>query len=232
MTSAGRKQDTIDVGTNFSVLIERMRAKQRGNDRVLLGICGAPGAGKSTLADRLVTLIGNSAVAIPMDGFHIATAALPTPEHASRRGAIDTFDIAGYLTLLNRLRNDTGEVVYAPAFDRRLEEPVAAVIPVAQQHRFVITEGNYLLSENPQWRELRTLFDETWYLELNPGDRMTRLVARHSMFGKSPEAAREMTEGSDETNARSIAQTRHDADIVLRLSTPEVSQAGAYWAES
>lgn len=217
MAKSGRKQEAIDVGTDFSVLIKRLRAAQYSNNRVLLGICGAPGAGKTTLADRLVALMGNSAVAVPMDGFHIASTALPTPKHMSRRGAIDTFDIAGYLTLLNRLHAASDEIVYAPAFDRRLEEPVAAVIPVTQQHRFVITEGNYLLSHEPQWRELRTLFDETWYLEVNPIARMSRLVARHSRFGKSPEAARDMAEGSDETNAQSIAQTRHDADVVVRL---------------
>jgi pantothenate kinase len=207
----------IDVGADLSVLTDRVNAGRRPDRRFLLGISGAPGAGKSTLADRLVSVLGADAIAIPMDGFHIATAALPTSRHLDRRGAIDTFDVSGFLTLMTRVRDDTEDVVYAPAFDRRIGEPIAGMIPVTQQHRIVITEGNYLLSREPGWRELRALFDETWYLELASEVRLARLAARHIQFGKSPEAGWAMASGSDEENAKQIASARDHADVVIRL---------------
>lgn len=213
----GHAQEVIEVGQNLSVLATRLATNRQSERRFLLGICGAPGAGKSTLAERLVSLLGKTAVAVPMDGFHIATAALPTPQHVNRRGAIDTFDVGGYLALLTRLRNDTDALVYAPGFDRRIEEPIAGMIPVSPDVNVVITEGNYLLSEEPQWREIRSILDETWFLDLDTDLRLSRLVARHTKFGKSPEAASAMALGSDEDNARVIARARDSADVIIQF---------------
>lgn len=210
-------REVVDVGTDLSALIDRLNAQRHPDRRLLLGISGAPGAGKSTLADRLVSALGTDAIAIPMDGFHIATAALPTSTHLDRRGAIDTFDVSGYLTLMTRVRDDTEDVVYAPAFDRRIGEPIAGMIPVTRHHRVVITEGNYLLSREPGWRELHALFDESWYLELASEVRLSRLAARHIQFGKSPEAGWAMASGSDEKNAQQIASVRDHADVLIRL---------------
>lgn len=218
MNRVGHAQETIEIGQDLSVLATRLAAKQQGERRFLLGICGAPGVGKSTLAERLVSLLGRTAVVVPMDGFHIATVALPTPQHLKRRGAIDTFDVGGYLALLTRLRNDPDALVYAPGFDRRIEEPIAGMIPVHPDVTVVITEGNYLLSEEPQWREIRGLLDETWFLDLDPALRLSRLVARHTKFGKSPEAASAMALGSDEDNARVIARARDRADVIIQLA--------------
>lgn len=209
--------EIVNVGTDLTGLADRLNARHHPDRRFLLGICGAPGAGKSTLADRLASLVGDDAVVVPMDGFHIATTALPTPAHLDRRGAIDTFDASGFLTLMTRIRNDTEDVVYAPSFDRRIGEAIAGMIPVTRHHRVVITEGNYLLSPEPGWRELRALFDEIWYLELARETRLSRLAARHVQFGKSPEASWAIAVGSDEENAQQIESVRDHADLVVRL---------------
>ncbi|WP_349899098.1 nucleoside/nucleotide kinase family protein [Parafrigoribacterium soli] len=215
--TAAEHRDSIDVGTDLSSLVERLGLILRADRRLLLGICGAPGAGKSTLAERLASLVGDEAIVVPMDGFHIATTALASPEHVDRRGAIDTFDVAGYLTLMARLRADAEDVTYAPAFDRAIGEPVAGAIAVTRQHRIVITEGNYLLSRESGWRDLRQLLDETWYLELANDIRIERLTARHRRFGTTAEVAYARARGSDEDNARAIASARGDADLVIRL---------------
>ncbi|MEO7123726.1 MAG: nucleoside/nucleotide kinase family protein [Lacisediminihabitans sp.] len=227
MGPSAKPRGFIDVGTDLVELIDRVTAQRRPGRRLLLGISGAPGAGKSTLADNLISALGTDAIALPMDGFHIATAALPTRHHVDRRGAIDTFDVAGFLALTKRVRDDSEGVIYAPAFDRQIGEPIAGMIPILARHRVIIAEGNYLLSREAGWREVHALFDETWYLELASEIRLSRLAARHIHFGKSPEAGWAMASGSDEKNARQIAADRNTADLVIRLvSGAEVCREG------
>jgi len=113
----------------------------RGRRRVL-GITGAPGAGKSTLAAAVIEGLGDRAVDVPMDGFHLAGAELVRLGRADRKGAPDTFDVTGFVALLGRLRWQADDVVYAPAFDRHLEEPIAGAIPVDPGVPLVVVEGN------------------------------------------------------------------------------------------
>lgn len=150
-----------------------------------------------------------------MDGFHLAQAELTRVGRADRKGAPDTFDVAGYVSLLRRLRASDGATVYAPAFDRSLEEPIAGSIPVAPAVPLVITEGNYLLHDAGEWAEVRPLLDEAWYLAPDEDLRVRRLVDRHVRHGKEPAYAREWVARSDEANARLVAPGRHRADLVL-----------------
>ncbi|MGV9314197.1 nucleoside/nucleotide kinase family protein [Streptomyces sp. NPDC003691] len=198
-------------------LAERARGLARDGRRRVLGIAGAPGAGKSTLAAALAAALGpGAAVVVPMDGFHLAGAELERLGRARRKGAPDTFDAHGYLALLGRLRTpEPGVTVYAPAFDRALEEPVAGAVPVPPEVPLVITEGNYLLHDEGPWARVRPLLDEVWYAEPDPADRVRRLVARHIAFGRAPEEARRWVDRSDEANARLVARGRDRADLVV-----------------
>ncbi len=160
---------------------------------------------------------------MPMDGFHLADAELARLGRRDRKGAPDTFDAHGYVALLERLRSALdGVTVYAPAFDRELEEPVAGSIPVGPQVELVLTEGNYLLlgggQDRGRWTPVRAVLDETWFLEVPEQVRIERLVARHERHGKPPAAARAWALGPDETNARLVASTRDRADVVVRPS--------------
>ncbi|MGW1275609.1 nucleoside/nucleotide kinase family protein [Streptomyces tsukubensis] len=197
-------------------LVERARALARDGRRVL-GIAGAPGAGKSVLAARLAAALGGDrAVVVPMDGFHLARAELVRLGRAHRKGAPDTFDAHGYLALLARLRApEPGVTVYAPAFDRALEEPVAGAVPVPPEVPLVVTEGNYLLHDDGPWARVRPLLDEVWYVEPDDTDRVRRLVARHIAFGRAPEDARRWVDRSDEANARLVVRGRSRADLVV-----------------
>ncbi|WP_405610174.1 nucleoside/nucleotide kinase family protein [Streptomyces sp. NBC_01511] len=200
----------------LDVLTRRARQLAAPGRRRVLGIAGAPGAGKSTLAAQLVAALGGSAVLVPMDGFHLARAELRRLGRAERKGAPDTFDAVGYAALLARLRAPVpGVVVYAPAFDRALEEAVAGSIPVAPDVPLVITEGNYLLHDGGDWAPVRTFIDEAWFLELDPVVRVRRLVERHVRFGKEHPYAERWVRDSDEANARLVARGRHRADLVV-----------------
>lgn len=216
--------DTSDL----TGLTARARRLALAGGRRVLGIAGPPGAGKSTLAERLVDALGPLAVLVPMDGFHLARAELERLGRADRKGAPDTFDAAGYAALLRRLRApEPGTVVYAPVFDRALEEPVAGAVPVPPDVPLVVTEGNYLLYGEGPWAQVRGLLDESWFLELDDAVRVRRLVDRHVRFGKARTYAERWVAGSDEANARLVAPGRDRADLVVRLPTGAPGQGHA-----
>ncbi|GHJ14679.1 MULTISPECIES: nucleoside/nucleotide kinase family protein [unclassified Micromonospora] len=201
-------------------LVARARTLAGDGPRQLLGIAGAPGAGKSTLAERIVAEVGPAARLVPMDGFHLAGSALNRLGRAARKGAPDTFDVNGFVATLRRLRRLEPTSVWAPEFRRDLEEPVAGAIEVPPEVRLVVTEGNYLLLRDDPWEEVRSLLHQAWFLDLDAELRLRRLTARHQAYGKSAEQARAWALGSDEENARLVAGTAGHADLVVRLAEP------------
>ncbi|MFC9173214.1 nucleoside/nucleotide kinase family protein [Streptomyces sp. NPDC057107] len=212
--------DILDATTTRGLAdaADRARRLAETGRRRILGIAGPPGAGKSTVAQRLAEGLEGRAALVPMDGFHLAGAELDRLGRAGRKGAPDTFDAAGYAALLRRLRDpDPAHPVYAPAFDRALEEPVAGALAVPPDVPLVITEGNYLLLDDGPWAEVRGLLDEVWFLDLAPEVRVRRLVERHVRYGKPPAYARAWVERSDEANARLVESGRERADVVVRL---------------
>ncbi len=198
----------------FEPLLERARALC-GAGRRVLGLTGAPGSGKSWLAAQLAAALGPDAVVAPMDGFHLANAELVRLGRRDRKGAADTFDAAGYVALLQRLRDPNEELVYAPAFDRGIEEAIAGAIAVPRAVPLVITEGNYLLVESGPWAGVRARLDDVWFLEPDETTRIERLIRRHVEFGKTPEAARAWALGSDERNAAVVRASRSRADVIV-----------------
>ncbi|EYR62060.1 pantothenate kinase [Actinotalea ferrariae CF5-4] len=206
------------VVTDLGGALTRARGLAAAGGRRLLGIAGAPGAGKSTVAQAVVEALDRDAVLVPMDGFHLAQAELERLGRADRKGAPDTFDAGGFVALLRRLREqgDRDGVVYAPRFDRAVEEPVAGAIPVGPDVPLVVVEGNYLLHDDGAWADVAALLDETWYLETDDALRVERLVARHAAFGKPAEAARTWALGPDQRNADLVARGRERATVVVR----------------
>ncbi|MEH0638015.1 nucleoside/nucleotide kinase family protein [Streptomyces bottropensis] len=213
----------------FDDLLHRAAALSRPGRRALLGIAGSPGAGKTTLAERLTRALngdGEPWVAhVPMDGFHLADVELDRLGRRDRKGAPDTFDAAGYAALLERLRRDEDDVVYAPGFERTLEQPVAGAIPVPPSARLIVTEGNYLLLDEGPWARVRSRLDEVWFCDLDETERVRRLVARHEEFGKGHAEAVAWVDGTDRRNAEAVAASRRHAGLVVPASAMPVVRA-------
>jgi pantothenate kinase len=208
---------TLDAATAYD---RAVGLATRGR-RSILGITGAPAAGKSTYAEQLagkLTADGHQVALVPMDGYHLAQSVLEELGLADVKGAPHTFDGFGFVALLKRLKEAPDEQIWAPRFDRGLEDSIAASIGIAPEVTLVVTEGNYLLFDEMPWATVRTLLDECWYVEVPEDLRHERLEARHRQFGRSAEEAHKRTYGTDERNARLIAATAPASDAIIQLS--------------
>jgi pantothenate kinase len=198
-------------------------AKSAGGRRVVLGLTGPPGAGKSTLAGFIVDYararMGDSwAAYVPMDGYHLSNAQLNRIGLQNRKGAPATFDVGGYVAMLSRLTADSREDIYVPEYDRTLHEPIAARLLVPAAARLIVTEGNYLGLDDPRWREARRMIDQLWYVDAPDSLREERLVARQLAGGRSEDAAREWVESSDGPNGELVKRSRAHSDRWITIS--------------
>jgi pantothenate kinase len=188
--------------------------------RIVVAIIGPPGAGKSTIAAQLAENLGAGVTVLPMDGFHLPQARLVELDRRDRMGAPDTFDVPGFRATLISVRRGfgtSGHPVDAPGFDRDLEEPVPRAIRIGPEIRCVIVEGNYLLLDSDGWERTASMFDLSFFVELERETRLERLVARHEQFGKSPTEALAWALGPDEANAVLVETTAARADYRIAL---------------
>ncbi len=190
----------------------RARAGSRPG-RFLTALAGPPGAGKSTLSAALVRALGPGARVVPMDGFHYDDAVLEARGVRSRKGAPETFDVAGFVHLIARLRQE--DEVAIPVFDRSMELSRAAADVVGPEDRFLIVEGNYLLLDEGPWRALDGAFDLTVWIDVPLAELDRRLTDRWAHYGKTPEAARAWIEGNDMPNIRRAIEGSRQADVVI-----------------
>jgi pantothenate kinase len=200
---------------------ELLAATDAATRRILLGITGPPGAGKSTLAGALAATIAERrgpgfAVVAPLDGFHLSNETLEGLGLLSVKGAPQTFDAEAFVGSLRRLRDEPRVTVPWPDFDRAAEKTVPGAISIGPAADLVITEGNYLLLEQPWWRELRGLLDEVWYVDAPRDVLRRRLIDRQLAGGRSEEDALRHVVESDLRNAELVARTRRLADLTVR----------------
>lgn len=194
------------------------RIVERARDlrRIVVALAGPPGAGKSTLSERLfAALPAGEAALVPMDGFHFDNAVLDAMSLRHCKGAPETFDCAGLAATLRRIRSGN-EAVAVPVFDREADLARAGAAIVAADARFVLVEGNYLLLDQAPWSGLAPLFDLTIFIDVPLAELERRLLARWTDLGRSEEGARAWVEGNDLPNARLVIAGSHPADVIWR----------------
>ncbi|WP_144785921.1 nucleoside/nucleotide kinase family protein [Microbacterium sp. BH-3-3-3] len=225
MTHTSENDATTAAATvHLDDLVARARQLAASGERCLLGVAGTPGAGKSTVSDALLAALGDDAVLVGMDGFHLANEELVRLGRRDRKGAPDTFDVEGYIALLDRIR--AGHEVYAPRFDRTLEESIGSAVLVPAGVPLVITEGNYLLHDEFGWDAVASRLDEVWFLDIDSHARRERLVARRLSHDHPYDEAVAWVREVDERNALVVERGRERADLVVTVSDAAAGGVG------
>ncbi len=210
MTTAGTPQDLAEQIAGAAAELAA------GEIRQLIAVAGPPGAGKSTvaaLARQALLARGIPAGLLPMDGFHYDNRILSARGQLHRKGAPETFDLSGFHAMLRRLLVE--ETVAVPEFDRALDKAVAACSLITPDQRIVIVEGNYLLLDEPGWRDLRDLWALTAFLDVPLPTLEARLLHRWTDLGLSRDEAERRAQVNDIPNARQVLRNSGPSDIVL-----------------
>ncbi len=186
--------------------------------RFIIGIVGKPGAGKSTLTSHLIENLPKDSVSlVPMDGYHLSNLQLKNLGLTDRKGAFNTFDSNGYVSLLKRINTETDQDIYYPVFHREIEESYAADGVVLANTKIILTEGNYLLFDKAGWEKVAAELTEIWYININDSVRIERLVKRHEFYGKDKKSALNWATGTDEINSKIVESTAARADVIINI---------------
>ena len=206
---------TTPSATDLATHIRQVAAQTlKQKRRFLVGIVGAPGAGKSTLAQKLAETLGEGAAVVPMDGYHLDNVILAARGLLEQKGAPQTFDADGFAHMLARLRQEQ-DVIY-PLFDRALDLARAGAGNVGANDKIVLVEGNYLLLDQVAWRAMAIYFDMTLSLEVARGELEKRLIARWIDYGFSKADATFRALRNDMVNVDLVQNQSRKADIVVR----------------
>ncbi|PIB25225.1 nucleoside/nucleotide kinase family protein [Amylibacter kogurei] len=181
--------------------------------RRLIAVSGPPASGKSTYAGVLAAQTKN-AVVVPMDGFHLENEILKQRGLLERKGAPETFDVDGFVHLIKRLSTD--DEIYFPLFDRERDCAVAGAGYVGADCETVIVEGNYLMLDEPKWRDLAMLWDYSITLEVPHTMLRARLLDRWSRYGFDSAEAIAKTDGNDLPNVNRVLRNHIASDMNIK----------------
>lgn len=206
----------LDITAHVNAIAEGIHENRRDGQRFVVGIAGAPGSGKSTLANETARRLRQQSLrteVVQMDGWHLDNELLDARGKRQRKGAPETFDAAGFVMAVRRLKSP-GEVIF-PRFDRQRDISVGGVVAVDDDTAVVLVEGNYLLFDEEPWAELAEYWDLSAYLDVPMADLRARLIQRWLSHGLSRAAATKRAESNDIPNAQRVVDHPLAADLLL-----------------
>ena len=198
------------IETLVTQLLEQSRDR-----RWIQGIAGIPGSGKSTVAAALLERLPEAVVVVSMDGFHYPNQTLTQMGRRDYKGAPDTFDFDAYIAVLRQLRDGNAQV-RVPIYDRKLHEPIPGPT-IGPSVRIIITEGNYLLLDQPPWSELAEVLDGCWYVNTPLEQARRNIIERHIVGGRDPDDAEGHYARNDLPNAQLVIGHRRTPDRVIDI---------------
>ena len=189
-------------------------------ERTIVAIAGPPGSGKSTIAASIVDELNSgesgSAAVLGMDGFHYDDRVLNARGLRARKGAPETFDVAGLEHLLSRLRQNSEAEIAVPVFDRAIEISRAGALIIPRSTRFVIVEGNYLLLKPLPWANLFRYYDMTVCLQVDDDVLRERLQARWRLLGLDHDQVQTKVFQNDLPNALLVRSQSQSPDFLIQ----------------
>ncbi len=214
--------NTIDDNAQQIAALTLQRFQQQNGRRLIVAIAGAPGSGKSAIAERVVEVLNGEAdmraALFPMDGYHYDDAVLEQMQRREFKGAIDTFDVHGLRHMLERLKRNEDDVVAVPVFDRAIEISRAGGRLIPQSVNIIVCEGNYLLASQSPWNRLKPIFDVTVFVDVDEEDLRHRLRERWQNFNLDDAEITRKVEENDLPNGLLVASTSLEPD--LRVQNP------------
>jgi pantothenate kinase len=193
-------------------------ARAGTSKRYMIAVAGAPGSGKTTLAGALHHALkakGETAIVVPMDGFHFDDSVLNARGHRARKGAFHTFDAPGFVHLVTRIKSGEPDIAF-PVFDRAIELSRAAADVIDGTTRFIIVEGLYLLLKRSPWSALKSLFDVTVFVDVPKSELERRLTKRILEHGHDDAYAKHWIASNDMLNADEVIANSDAADITIQ----------------
>lgn len=220
-----------DLEQVYLPLLARLATRAEAEGRLLAGLAGIPGGGKSTFAAVLshvaTHVLGpDTLIVVGMDGWHYPNAVLDRRTTRGvdgrdialqqRKGSPESLDVESLVNALNRLRT-TDASVSLPVYDRTVHEPIPDALSVPPETRIILVEGNYLLMTQPPWDRVAERLSPKLFLDCAPDVARERVIARHIRGGLTVDQAADKFERNDELNTETVRSTAINADHVIRL---------------
>jgi pantothenate kinase len=205
---------TLEHATNR--IFDAVSAHAQSDKRCLIAIAGPPAVGKSTLAECLCEKLNRAnkqAAIVPMDGFHMDNDTLIANALLHRKGAPMTFDVSAFKSTLESLLRD--DEVSVPLFDRAKDCTIPNAAKIMGGDQYVIVEGNYLLLDQEDWRDLIQFWGYSVFVEADFDELERRLINRWLDHGLDHETAKQRAHNNDLINAATVLNYRLKSDLTL-----------------
>lgn len=180
--------------------------------RLLIGLAGGTGSGKTTVAEALLAAVAKGKLALlPQDAYYRAQSEMPFEQRdLINYDEPDAFDIDLLVDHLIRLKR--GEAVLRPVYDFTRDDRSGETVPL-ESAPVIVVEGILVL----HFPALRDLLDLKVFVDAPPDERFIRRLERDiSERGRSAESViRQYRRSVKPMHDLFIEPTKQHADLIV-----------------